>query len=96
MPKVCYPCILKFSADFCGPCKAIEPYFKELAKQYAFDGISLNVEEEAVEDLLDDLGIKVKYLPTFALVNEKKKVVAKVEGADRQELKELFEKSKKL
>ena len=44
------PCIIDFYADWCGPCKIIEPYLKELATQYKDEVVFYRIDiEEEVE-----------------------------------------------
>lgn len=80
--------IVKTSAEWCGPCKAIAPYFEELASEFKdVHFISLDVDE------CDDASVKLKIraLPTFIALRDRKEL-QRVMGVDRVKLKLLVEK----
>ena len=60
------PCLIDFYADWCGPCKMVDPILKELAKEY--DGkliiYKINVDEE--RELAAVFGIR--NIPTYLFV----------------------------
>ena len=78
-------CVLKFSAEWCGPCKAIAPYVKELSKEYKIDVIEIDADEYP--------SICQKYnvtkLPTiiFLLPNNKKSVII---GTNKDQIKNSY------
>jgi thioredoxin 1 len=45
------PTIVKFTATWCGPCKQVEPYFEEFAKENAKDGIFVSVDVDEFDDI---------------------------------------------
>jgi thioredoxin 1 len=57
--------VLKFTATWCMPCKAIAPTYAELASQYAAHFLEVDVDE------YDDLAAqyKVAVMPTFCIVS---------------------------
>jgi len=78
--------IVDFSASWCGPCKIIGPYFKTLAEEFP-NIVALNVDVDDVEEIAAKFSIEA--MPTFiALKNGKE--VARVMGASKDKVKELF------
>eukprot|EP00547_Thalassionema_nitzschioides_P017576 CAMPEP_0194244730 /NCGR_PEP_ID=MMETSP0158-20130606/11846_1 /TAXON_ID=33649 /ORGANISM="Thalassionema nitzschioides, Strain L26-B" /LENGTH=162 /DNA_ID=CAMNT_0038980289 /DNA_START=59 /DNA_END=543 /DNA_ORIENTATION=+ len=75
--------ILKFTADWCSPCKAIAPYFQELSQQYAAHFVELDVDE------FDEISAKyqVKAMPTFLILSSDESVVGTLTGSDQNALK---------
>lgn len=58
--------VLKFYADWCGPCKAATPAFNKLLAEYvALDSEEVNIEERA--DFARQHN--VRGIPTFVLLN---------------------------
>lgn len=55
--------VIKFSAEWCQPCKRITPLYEALAKEYAQQYIFTVVDVDDLPDLAVDCGAKV--LPTF-------------------------------
>jgi len=59
-------CIIDFYADWCGPCKKVEPILKELAKEYKgkVSFYKINVDEET--ELATLFGIQS--IPTYLVI----------------------------
>ena len=76
--------IIDFYADWCGPCKAIKPFFKLLEEKYPdiqFTSINVDEDEDAVQDF------QVTAMPTFVfLINDVE--VDRLRGADLKALEE--------
>jgi thioredoxin len=60
------PCIIDFYADWCGPCKRVEPVLKQLAKDYAGKIIVYKVDTERERELAMAFGIRS--IPTYFFV----------------------------
>ena len=73
--------VIKFSAQWCGPCHAIQPVFEELALAYSknCDFITVDIEEDAefVDEFKD-----IEKLPTFIMVVNGEEC-GRFHGADR-------------
>jgi thioredoxin 1 len=79
--------VLKFSAEWCGPCKNIAPYYHTLAEE--FKSISFyEIDVDRSEDITDTF--KVTSMPTFVTL-QKGKEVERVQGADKNKLRKLVE-----
>jgi thioredoxin len=52
------PCIIDFYADWCGPCKMIEPVLRELAQEYEGKLNIYRVDTEAQQELAAAFGIQ--------------------------------------
>jgi thioredoxin 1 len=52
------PCIIDFYADWCGPCKMVEPILKELAKEYQGKLNIYRVDTQAQPELAAAFGIQ--------------------------------------
>jgi len=79
--------VLKFSASWCGPCKTIAPFYRELAEKspdITFYHIDVDHQEEVAETF------KVSAMPTFISLNQGQQV-AKFSGADKSKLISLVE-----
>jgi thioredoxin 1 len=82
---------IKFSADWCQPCKVIAPVFDEYAQQtknvYC---VSIDIDE------LPDLAklYKIISLPTFILIKNNN-IVLSVKGANKNKLIDTFNKCEK-
>lgn len=79
--------ILKFTADWCSPCKAISPLFQELSQKYAAHFVEMDVDE------FDEIAAEyqVKVMPTFAILSEDG-TVGTLTGSDRNALQEFCQK----
>ena len=64
--------LLDFFADWCGPCKAMEPVFEELKKEYKgkveFEEIDVDQDQERARKY------GVMSIPTYIIVNGDKEV----------------------
>lgn len=94
-------CIVKFTATWCGPCHAIQPYISTLAEQYKVPVTNIedlqDSETPAVVivdvDANDELTSKhsVTAMPTIILIKEGVEQ-ARVVGGNRSKINEFFEK----
>ena len=74
--------IIDFYADWCGPCRYIKPFFKELEERYPdIEFITINVDEDE-EATLD---YQVTAMPTFIFIADGIEV-DRLRGANVQEL----------
>lgn len=77
--------ILKFSADWCGPCKRISPLFEKLSKDYSniyFAEVDVDVSQDICEKY------KISGLPTFVSF-KKEEEISRFSGANEENLKNL-------
>ena len=75
------PLVLKVSAEWCGPCKTIQPLFESLASEYKnISFYHLDINE------IDTTQLKVKSLPTFLFYDGKGEVL-RIIGADPNNLR---------
>lgn len=73
--------IIDFYANWCGPCKNIAPFIKELSEKEEYsDILFFKINIEKLDDLADGEG--VSSLPTF-LFYKNNKQIGKVVGASR-------------
>jgi thioredoxin len=85
MKKDTKPIIIDFYADWCGPCKNIAPYFKQLEETHSnIVFVKINVDEaDTVAGFLN-----VSSLPTFMLVKEGRELM-RFSGASKNGLDNL-------
>ena len=60
------PCIIDFYADWCGPCKKVEPILKELAKEYEDKIIIYKINTDRERELARTFGIQS--IPTYFFI----------------------------
>ena len=63
------PCIIDFYADWCPPCKMVEPILKELAKEYNGKIIFYKINTDKERELAMAFGIRS--IPTYLFVPAK-------------------------
>lgn len=81
--------IIKFTAEWCGPCKAIQPFVDSLMKEYnftdaEFEKVDVDHNSEKAEEF------EIESIPVFILLQEDK-VLKRVNGASEKEIRNLFE-----
>lgn len=65
------PCIIDFYADWCGPCKMVEPILQELAQEYQGKLNIYRVDTQAQQELAAAFGIQSIPSMLFVPLNEK-------------------------
>ncbi len=65
------PCIIDFYADWCGPCKMVEPILKELAQEYQGKLNIYRVDTQAQRELAAAFGIQSIPSMLFVPLNDK-------------------------
>jgi thioredoxin 1 len=78
-------CCIYYTADWCGPCQAIKPVYKDLASTYAGNVAlgTVNVDDNPTAAA----EAKVSSIPTFTLFNNNKPFQT-FTGADANKLRE--------
>ena len=74
--------LVDFYADWCGPCRAMEPVVNELAQDLHENANVVKVNIDEAPELARQYG--VQSIPTFVVVNEGQ-VVAKLVGAQAKQ-----------
>ncbi|WOL08860.1 hypothetical protein Cni_G17613 [Canna indica] len=74
--------VIDFSASWCGPCRFIEPYFKEMATRFT-GAVFFKIDVDQLRKVSNQW--KVEAMPTFVLVKRGQEV-GRVVGADKDEL----------
>jgi len=81
--------ILKFSADWCGPCKRISPLFESLSKDTKYSNIYFaEVDVDITQDVCKEY--EIEGLPTFVLF-DKDKEISRFSGANETKLRNLVD-----
>jgi len=60
------PCIIDFYADWCGPCKKVEPILKELAKEYQGKVLFYKIDTDRERDLKNYF--EINSIPTYFFI----------------------------
>lgn len=77
-----YKKIIKFSANWCGPCKRISPIFKKLSQEYKnIYFYDVDIDENPL--LPEKFGIIA--MPTFVFLKDEKEIL-RLQGADEIKL----------
>ena len=77
---------IKFTATWCGPCHAIQPFYEELAAGWRSVACYL-VDVDRESDVVDNAGVGA--LPTFVLLQDGAEI-DRVEGADEARRRQAF------
>lgn len=76
--------VLDFFANWCNPCKRLDPYLKELENKYpSYEFKKIDIEDEKNKDLVEIYGISA--LPTIIIL-ENSIIKNKIEGFDISKL----------
>ncbi|KAH8244811.1 hypothetical protein KR032_000570 [Drosophila birchii] len=75
--------VLDFYANWCGPCKGMDPTVKALARKYAAKAVVLKVDVDKYDELTERY--KVRSMPTFVFLKNNRRV-ASFSGADEDKL----------
>ena len=73
--------VIKFSASWCGPCKAYRPIFEKVSKNDNFKGIKfteMDIESDEAAPLVEKYGIKG--VPATMIVDEDREPIKQVLG----------------
>lgn len=86
--------VFKFGAEWCGPCKRIDPYYKEYKELSLERGVSvefhyLDIDEESIMDLMSD-DLDLKLVPHFLIVRNGE-VVSTLQTSQKDSLFEFLD-----
>lgn len=82
--------LVDFYADWCGPCKAVEPLLEDLAREYEGELKIVKVDTDAETELKDRFG--VRGIPYFLIVKGGEVVQSFAGGRTRGEFAAILEK----
>ena len=77
--------VVKMTADWCGPCKAIDPFYQSLAKKY--DATFARIDVDELDDVAAELSVAM--MPTFVVLDRNGKELGRVAGASEGKLEAL-------
>ena len=80
------PILLDFYAHWCGPCKAMAPFFEQLSTKYT-SVVFAKVNVDEAEELSNFFSVTA--LPTFILLKNGKEI-KRFSGSSRQRLEEML------
>jgi len=80
--------IIKFSAEWCNPCKRIQPFYEKKSLEYSNICFThVDVDLESVRNLCDNYN--VEGMPTFLLLQNNNEIY-RFSGAKEQELENML------
>lgn len=79
--------VLKFKADWCGPCKAMNPIMEKLKEEYP-TVIFQDVDIDDNPQLRHEYGVRT--IPTFVAVMEKKEVGRRASSGTLSDMREFI------
>ncbi|XP_077211848.1 thioredoxin H2-like [Tasmannia lanceolata] len=80
--------VIDFTASWCGPCRFMDPVWKEFAATFS-DVVFVKIDVDELMEVAQEWGVEA--MPTFVLV-KKGKEVGRVVGAKKEDLKNKIEK----
>lgn len=77
--------VIKWSADWCGPCKLMRPVFEKISEKLSSDELSFS--EIDVDNDTEDLSSKygIRNIPAILVIDEDDKVLGRFVGAMSEE-----------
>lgn len=80
--------VMDFYADWCGPCKAIAPFFAKFAESDVANSVCfVKVNVDVAEDVASHF--KISAMPTFIALKSGQEV-ARITGANKTELSQMI------
>ena len=80
--------ILKFSAEWCGPCKRIHPLFEKLSIEEKYNNICfISIDVDESRDICEKF--QIEGMPTFILI-ENEKEITRFSGASEMKLLDML------
>jgi thioredoxin 1 len=80
--------VVKLTADWCRPCKEIDPFYQSLAKKY--DATFTRIDVDDLDDVAAELSVAM--MPTFVVLDRSGKESGRVAGASKGKLEALIQK----
>lgn len=84
--------IIKFSAEWCGPCKTMAPIFEKISQsddfKDAFAFKTLDIEDDDAQDLMVQLSIRS--VPTIVALDENNNLLRKLIGLVNEDTLKTF------
>jgi thioredoxin len=81
--------VIKFFADWCGPCKAMQPTWEKLQEELKDEVIFSSIDIDANSQIRAEYGIRS--IPTFVLIEDGEEVDRKNGSMTYTEMKEWLE-----
>lgn len=79
--------VIKAGTEWCSPCKAVKPKYKELAEHY-HNAVFVTIDVDEQQDISEQFNISA--MPTFIIIKGRK-VVKRLEGADLRTIVEILD-----